>query len=268
MSQTKFDYKFIKASGNKLGTILFVHGYAVDYSYFVADKELAKNYDYYALNLPAHGNIKANFTKKDMKEKLNFDYIANHVCEFVKEKNLNDFILIGHSMGGGIVSLVSNLIPDKIRKLILVSPMNFAAIYKGPTALKLCVADMKKKIKVCKYLYKDVSLHSGSKEWMAMNEFQVNNTKNNLKEMKYLLHKVMSSLSTLLKVNKAQKNISVPTLLCLGKYDGVIPYKQTKKRLTKNIKDLKLVTFENSGHLCFEEETDKFIKEVNSFIQA
>ena len=37
---------------------------------------------------------------------------------------LNKIILMGHSMGGGISSLIAGSIPKKIEKLILVSPMN------------------------------------------------------------------------------------------------------------------------------------------------
>ncbi|MDE7433883.1 MAG: alpha/beta fold hydrolase [Mycoplasmoidaceae bacterium] len=159
-----FDFKYIKAEGKKLGTILFVHGYAVDYSYFVADKELAKNFDYYAVNLPVHGTKKADLTKKQMKEQIKLEEFAKHVCKFVEEKQLNDFILIGHSMGGAVVSLVANMIPEKIKKLILISPMNFAAISRGLTCLKLCALTMEKKMKVVKYLYKDASLYKDSKD--------------------------------------------------------------------------------------------------------
>ena len=55
-------------------------------------------------------------------------------------------------------------------------------------------------------------------------------------------------------------------MLMLGVCDGIIPYKQTKRNFKKHHPNMKIVTFDNSSHLCFEEETKKFIQEVYNFL--
>jgi pimeloyl-ACP methyl ester carboxylesterase len=75
------------------------------------------------------------------------------------------------------------------------------------------------------------------------------------------------SLSVLTNTRKAQKQISVPTLLMVGHYDQTIPPKQTQKFFKKHLSPDLLTTyeFEHSGHLIFEEETEVFIQKVLDF---
>jgi triacylglycerol lipase len=164
--KSEFDFKFIPAKKAKKGTILFIHGFCVDYTYFVCDNEVAENYDYYALNLPGHGSKnKVEATKQAMKSSFNFDYMSDYVIKFIEEMKLDKINLIGHSMGGAIASLVAIKIPEKINKLVLISPMNYASLYTGFTFLtKFFPKDMPAKLKLLQYLYKDTSLYMQNKE--------------------------------------------------------------------------------------------------------
>lgn len=135
-----------------------------NYKYFVCDQQVAEHYDFYALNLPGHGpKNKVQPIKQAMKSSFNFDYM------------------------GAIVSLVAIKMPAEIKKLVLVSPMNFASLYTGITFLtKFFPKNMAAKLKLLKYLYKDVSLYINNKEWMKMNEDQLKFQLDNYKQMKYL----------------------------------------------------------------------------------
>lgn len=113
-----------------------------NYKYFVCDQQVAEHYDFYALNLPGHGpKNKVQPIKQAMKSSFNFDYM------------------------GAIVSLVAIKMPAEIKKLVLVSPMNFASLYTGITFLtKFFPKNMTAKLKLLKYLYKDVSPYINNKE--------------------------------------------------------------------------------------------------------
>ena len=264
-----FDYKIIKASKNpSKGKILFVHGYAVDYSYWMFIEDKFPEYDLYFVNLPGHGNLKVSSDKKEMKKKLRLNYMADYVVDFIKQQDLKDITLIGHSMGGAVVSLVEQKCPERIKKLILVSPMNFASLYTGITFLtKFFPKNKEQKMKMLECLYKDFKPKNDDPDWVKMNEEQLKNQIEQYKQMKFLGKKEMANIKTLMTVHKAQKNIKIPFMLCLGIDDGCISYKHTKRNFLKHHKDkIHLVTFTNSGHLCFEEETDKFVKEVKKFI--
>ena len=59
-------------------------------------------------------------------------------------------------MGGAVASLVENKCRERIKKLILVSPMNFASLYTGITFLtKFFPKNMDQKMKMLSCLYKD-----------------------------------------------------------------------------------------------------------------
>jgi non-heme chloroperoxidase len=80
----------------------------------------------------------------------------------------------------------------------------------------------------------------------------------------YATMALMSSLGTESLFNDVKK-INVPTLVCQGVHDRVCPI-ELGETLNKEIKDSKLVLFENSGHGVFWEEKDKLNQEITEFI--
>jgi triacylglycerol lipase len=110
-----------------LGDLLFIHGFCVEHSYFVAASELSKHFNIYMIDLPGHGTNVADVTAKDLK----LNKIADYIINYIEFKKLNNFYLMGHSMGGGLASLVASKIPEKIKKLFLICPANPAAIHAG-----------------------------------------------------------------------------------------------------------------------------------------
>lgn len=100
---------------------IFVHGFSSSHD---RHSEIFKRLNdqlvnYYTFDLPGHGQ---NQTNEQQEPKL--DYFADLVVDFIKQKQLDNLILIGHSMGGGICSIVNYLIPQKIKSLILEAPLN------------------------------------------------------------------------------------------------------------------------------------------------
>lgn len=61
-------------------------------------------------NLPGHGKDKNKSVKHT-------DYVKS-VVNYVKERNLKDFVLVGHSFGGTVISKVAEQIPDRIKRLV------------------------------------------------------------------------------------------------------------------------------------------------------
>ncbi len=112
-------YHYQKASGKRKGTILFLHGYAVqsDYHNYFSDK--LTDYDYLAVEHAGHG-ITPLASKKDLHPKA----YAKAVCALIEKLDLHDIYLMGHSMGGGIALMVANMMPERIKKMVIVTPMN------------------------------------------------------------------------------------------------------------------------------------------------
>jgi pimeloyl-ACP methyl ester carboxylesterase len=154
MAINSFKEKIIKCKepNQCLGDLLFIHGFCVDYSYMLAASDLAKYFNIYMINLPGHGDNTDNVRKSDMTLYSYCDYVV----KYVNERNLNNFYLMGHSMGGAIASLVENKLKNRIKKLILVSPHNVAALFMGLKGLSVFyVKNMHQKYQLLDHLYKE-----------------------------------------------------------------------------------------------------------------
>ncbi|HEV7234660.1 MAG TPA: alpha/beta hydrolase, partial [Ktedonobacteraceae bacterium] len=60
--------------------------------------------------------------------------------------------------------------------------------------------------------------------------------------------------------------ITVPTLVMVGKDDWITPPTQAAERLHAGLPNSQLVRFENSGHFPFIEENEKFVATVRDWI--
>jgi proline iminopeptidase len=67
------------------------------------------------------------------------------------------------------------------------------------------------------------------------------------------------------------KNITIPSLIIWGKYDGVIPFPmaaQAFNSLGTNSSDKSILELTNSGHEGFYEEPDVFVSGVTNFVET
>jgi len=82
-------------------TLLFVHGWCINKDYWEAQRNYFCNkYKVVALDLPGFGR-----SGKDRNE-WTFEQYTDDIHAFIKEKNLKNVILIGHSMSGDILLLM------------------------------------------------------------------------------------------------------------------------------------------------------------------
>jgi pimeloyl-ACP methyl ester carboxylesterase len=155
-----------------LGDLLFIHGFCVEHSYFTAANELAKYFNVYMIDLPGHGVNLEGVTSNDLKMHKLTDYIVS----YVKFKNLNNFYLMGHSMGGALASLVANLIPEKIKKMFLLCPANPASSHLGFKSFYIFYPkNMKQKNRLLKHLYapNNFAKFSQNPTWVEFNKKQL-----------------------------------------------------------------------------------------------
>jgi len=66
----------------------------------------------YALDLPGHG------ARGGSRKGITTQAYADDVARFIKDKDLRDVILVGHSMGGIIISKVAEQVPDRLAHLV------------------------------------------------------------------------------------------------------------------------------------------------------
>ncbi len=255
-----FQYKKAKTNKSK-GTIFFIHGYAVNSNYHNDFSDQLTNYDYYAVELPGHG-----ITPINKKYKFNTFGFAQAIVDLINKLDLKNIILIGHSMGGGIAIIVSHLIKSRIKKMILVTPMNS----KGTTNfINFLFRFNPKTIKQADSFYQ-IILDTNNKTSLERisNQDKLNLINYHIKYKKVLrkLKYRLFSLSNLLRMLKYEKNIDIKTLLIVCTQDGCINHLKTIKNLTRKNKSIQTYTFTNAGHIPFFEHPQQYYEVIMEFI--
>lgn len=85
---------------------------------FLAEKLKKEGYRVITMDLRGHGNSDTTFTSYNAMD------IANDISLLIKELNLEKVNLIGCSISGGSIAVVSALNPDKVKKLVMISPFS------------------------------------------------------------------------------------------------------------------------------------------------
>ena len=96
-------------SGEGSPTLIFVHGWSCDRSYWNAQREhFAQHHRVVTIDLPGHGDSGLN--RKDW----TMHAYGMDVAAVVRELALDEVVLIGHSMGGPVVLEAAALLPDEV----------------------------------------------------------------------------------------------------------------------------------------------------------
>jgi sigma-B regulation protein RsbQ len=111
MKEIKRDNAIINynITGSGDTTLLFVHGSYIDQIYWAAQVDyFSKNYKVVTFDLPGHG--------KSGRERIHWSVngFAEDVSFVIKELNLKNVILIGHSLGGDINLIAAIAHPENI----------------------------------------------------------------------------------------------------------------------------------------------------------
>jgi sigma-B regulation protein RsbQ len=90
-------------------TLVFVHGWCINQTYWAAQVEAFKNrYQVLTLDLAGHGQSK--ITRTDW----SIESYANDVAQLVEHLDLKNVVLIGHSMSGNVNLRVLDKIPERV----------------------------------------------------------------------------------------------------------------------------------------------------------
>ncbi len=268
--------KFIEIDGMQVhyrdegnGTpIVLIHGTASSlHTWDDWTKELSKNHRVLRMDLPAFGLTGAN---------ANGDYsIENYtrfLHQFLSKVKVDNFYLVGNSLGGNIAWEYAAKYPKKIKKLVLVSAsglptnkpqpwifkmaktpiVNSLFLYLTP---KMVIKDNMKQVyeddsKITDELitrYHEMALRAGNRQAFidrAKTDFKLAKTAN--------LEKL--------------KSIQTKTLLLWGENDLWIPL-DNGKRMDSLLPNSKLVILKNSGHVPMEENPTESLAILKEFLE-
>jgi pimeloyl-ACP methyl ester carboxylesterase len=247
---------FIGEEGKGFPLVL-IHGFLGSSKMWKPQIDFFKdNFKVITPDLPGFGKSK-NVTSHD-----SISSIANTILQNLENKKINNFFLLGHSMGGMVVQEMAKKSGDKISKLICYStgprgemPGRFETVDESrrnlkKNGLKTMVKNIAKTwfVKGEKAKYFDVCIEAGM-------QTSIKAADNSL-----VAFKNWNGVGAL-------KNIKNETLIIWGDKDKSYNFAQIKA-LEKYIPNCSLVIFEGCAHNVHLEKIEEFNKTVFNFINS
>ncbi|MCB9188677.1 MAG: alpha/beta hydrolase [Flavobacteriales bacterium] len=254
-NSSKFSFRMF--DNKKSTTVLLLHGFLG--SQHIWDnmiKDLSDHFNILTIDLPGHGDTPSN------QEILYMNEIANSVISFAQGMMLKQFHVVGHSMGGYIGLEILYQHPEKIESLTLLNSTAMADSEQKK-------ADRLRAVKVF-----ELSPAIYVKEAIANLFYSVNLEK--FPEQVSLLQQIAlhadpKGAQACLRGMRERKdfvelinNTSIPVQYLSGIHDNTVPYDGIVNQIKSS--EVKLVSFEQSGHMSFVEERDKCVSAIVNFI--
>jgi pimeloyl-ACP methyl ester carboxylesterase len=214
--------------------IIILHGWHSKIKRWTVFKKIMEQYGWQVFlpQLPGFGKIQLA-RPWDLTDYLDW------LRRFIKNKQLNNFFLLGHSFGASIALKYAAQKPKELEKLVLV---NSAGIRKKAGIKKNFFLILAKTGKLIFYIL------AREKDYFKANKMMKETMKRILKE----------DLSSILAKIKAQ------TLIIWGEKDKLTPIKDGHL-LQKLIPNSKLIVYNDIGHNIPFKKTKELAREVNSF---
>ena len=260
-----------KVEGKSGEWAVLVHGYATPY--FIYDK-IAEG-----LLKEGYRVLRYDLIGRGLSERVNEDY---NPALFVRQLDelthaiLGDeaFYIFGTSMGGIITTSFIAKYPERVKKLVLLAPAGMH--YKVPFYMKLSALKG-----IGDVFFKTFGGKALTKKCASEIIYSGEEVKKNYEEKfaytfqyKGVLNATLSSMrNTILAFDEAAKGYEgtakakTPVLVVWGTADKTMPYYQNEE-MQRVLPEMRLVTFEGSGHIFLYDEGARTLAEVLPFLKA
>jgi len=252
-------------------TILFIHGFGETlYTWSKMVPELSKDNHVITIDLMGFGDS----DKLADSSLYTIEYQAKLVVQFIKQKNLKNITLAGHSYGGGVTMLATvMLLKDEgvIGKLIMIGGIAYKMPI--PTFIKLLIIPFFSKLvlaliskrRLIKRMLKVAYYQTEKIEQSFISAYARPLHKSSARSaLVYTARQIMPD--NLDDYTLQYVNITVPALLLWGDRDVIVPM-VTGKRLSQDLPGARLEIFQDCGHVPQEEEPEKTLLLISNFLQ-
>jgi pimeloyl-ACP methyl ester carboxylesterase len=260
-----YTYFYREAGESNEETILLIHGFlGSSYDFIEVMDGLKDRYHVIAVDMIGFG----------LSEKsLSFDYAkanqAAYLVKFLDALNIIEVTIIAHSMGGEVSIHLAHDYPSYVKEMVLVGSGGYVENPTGglmPTNLPLFVYDY---VVQNYFIQRTFFFTAYSNEEIQSQRV----TQLDFDEM-YFVNRTIPG--TVLReftrdndsgaTNAKLTNITQPTLLIWGEFDGFIPLSTGQKLLNALGEIASLVVMANAGHLPFDTYFELFMEHVEEFI--
>ena len=218
--------------------VVLIHGLSDDLTFWNPLLKLFPEYHILRMDLPGHGK------SENIKHDINIDEITDEVYSLIKSKKIDKTLIIGFSLGGAIAQNITIKHPELVESLILMSSFSYSDENIQYQSTRLMDAldnegfeGFVKKILplvVIEDLLKDETLF----EQIIAEKFE----KQDLDSLKYTIYACEN-----FNIQDKISEINCPTLIFSGCDDPFTTLNMSKE-INSNIKDSKLIVFNNTKH--------------------
>jgi len=237
LKKNGIEYELINGSSESNINLVFIHGSGCDKGFLHALADQTKEYNSYLLDLPGHGG--SNNTGYSVE---NYVHAISNFAE-----DLDNVVLIGHSLGGTLVLAVSAQNISSIHgSVIISSAAKFSKLNKDfMKKIHNGILDMDYLLECCGEITDPLAAE-------ALNHL----TSEQIIE-DFIIDEIVN-------VESCLKDIYVPTTIVTGD-DEILALVEYSEYMHRNIKNSKLTIIPNQRHLLpitKKEEVSKLIKDL------
>ncbi|TJX13569.1 alpha/beta hydrolase [Tissierella creatinini] len=256
-------YYDIQGSGKP---VIFIHGFGARSNVFrIPQRILSKEFQTISYDLRGHG------MSRDSGEEVSMELLARDLYEIIAYLGLDDVTLVGWSMGGSVIfeyiknygckNLEGLAIVDTGPKLVNTSGWSLG-LYKGAYDENQAKSALNLMMESWSHYSKNFMTKMGPNLDEKGLEIAIASMEGN--EAKHMIS-VWKDL-----VSKDYRNIlgkiTIPTMIIMGGKSSLYS-RSTGEYLKDNIKNSKLLIFEDNGHLLVQENPTKFSRALMDFIK-
>lgn len=246
-------------SNNKPANLLLLHGFLG--SQRIWDPmimELSEHFNLLTLDLPGHGGSGCD------QETITMSEMAEDVTAVLLENDFREVHVVGHSMGGYVGLELLNKHPKLVQSLSLLNSTakNDNEAKKADRLRAVRVFDLSPRTYVKEAiinLFYEPNIQKFGPEVATLQELALQVSKCGAKAS-------LRGMRDRQDYSEMVNSIETPIQYLAGKHDNTVPYASVVDQIRS--KDIKLVTFENSGHMSFVEEKELCAKSIINFTQS
>lgn len=245
--------------------LVLVHGFSASlHCWEPLKEELKEEYQIISFDLPGFGLTKMPV----LDESVDLDdFYVKFVDKFLEKINLDQFYMLGNSMGGWITWQYASDFPQKVEKMILLNAAGYiddASAVKSIkfTNSKLFQHFMDKgmpKVLVKQMIKRSFGDDKKIKKMHIERAAQLLNIEGNLQNMRLIAN------SGVLPDWKKIANIKTPSLIIWGEIDEILSVDDAY-RFDEDLPQSKLIVYDKVGHAPMMEHTVQTAKDIKEFL--
>lgn len=235
-------------NGGGKTALIFIHGWSLDSRLWHNQTEyFSKEYQMITIDLAGHGN--SSYNRKD----YTMVSFAHDIKAVIEKEGINSAILIGHSMGGGVIAEAAKLMPEKVIGIIGIDTSQNVALKFTQEALDEMAKPFEENFqKAMRAFVKDAftkNVEEDTLYWIS--EDMASAPKDiAINQFRHYLGQYVSGESY-----RVFENINVPTVLV-----NALLWPTDSAENKKHIKNYNIYFIEETGHFPMLEKPSEFNK--------